>query len=73
MIYWCFTCVLCFSKGKKQVVLAWICYAIKATQNADWEVNHTDDKRDEKEEEQVQSLMLGTCRFQFLLSEFFSS
>lgn len=42
----------------------------KATQNADWEVNHTDDKRDEKEEEQVQSLVLGRCSFQLLQVNF---
>lgn len=29
MIYWSFTYTLYFSKVKKQVLLAWICYAIK--------------------------------------------
>lgn len=36
----------------------------KATWNANQEINHTDDKRDEKEEEEVQSLMLSTCSFE---------
>lgn len=59
---------LLYSQETSSFSLDLLCH--KATQIADWEVNHRDDKRDEKQEEQVQSLTLGTCSFQLLWVKF---